>query len=145
MRFTVYYSVLNRCCSRETHYVEPPFRVVRRIPGNTWKTVTDASEGYHLVPLRTSDRYLTTFITHCGRYRYKRAPQGFVGSGDGFNRRFDEILVDMVRKERVVDDVLHYDTDLEEHWWRTIDYLILVGKSGVILNPEHLLIHRHIH
>ena len=42
----------------------------------------------------------------------------------------------MARKERVVDDVLHYDTDLEEHWWRTIEYLILLGKSGVILNPD---------
>ena len=42
----------------------------------------------------------------------------------------------MVRKKRVVDDVLHYDTDLEEHWWRTIDYLILVGRCGIILNPD---------
>ena len=41
----------------------------------------------------------------------------------------------MARKERMVDDVLHYDTDLQEHWWRTIEYLILLGKSGVILNP----------
>ena len=136
MRLTVDFSALNKCCSRETHYVEPPFRVVRRIPGNTWKTVTDMSDGYHLVPLRTSDRHLTTFITPYGRERFKRAPQGFVGSGDGFNRRADEILVDMVRKERVVDDVCHYDTELEEHWWRTIDYLILMGQSGVILNPD---------
>ena len=44
----------------------------------------------------------------------------------------------MVRKERVVDDVLHYDTDLRDHWWRTIEYLILVGKNGVILNPDKL-------
>ena len=97
------------------------------------------SDGYHLVPLSESDRHLTTFITpQDGRWRYKRAPQGFVGSGDGFNRRFDEILIDMVRKERVVDDVLHYDTDLRDHWWRTIEYLILVGKNGVILNPDKL-------
>ena len=136
MRLTVDFTALNKCCSRETHYVEPPFRVVRRIPGNTWKTVTDMSDGYHLVPLRESDRHLTTFITPHGRFRYKRAPQGFVGSGDGFNRRADEILVDMQRKERVVDDVCHHDTDLEEHWWRTIDYLILMGQSGVILNPD---------
>ena len=42
----------------------------------------------------------------------------------------------MARKERVVDDVLQYDTHLEEHWWCTIEYLILLGKSGVILNPD---------
>ena len=44
----------------------------------------------------------------------------------------------MVRKERVVDDVLRYDTDVQDHWWRTIEYLILVGKNGVILNPDKL-------
>ena len=87
--------------------MEPPFRFVRRIPGATWKTVTDASKGYHLVPLKESDRHLTTFITPQGRYRFKRAPQGFIGSKDSFNRPIDEILVDMEHKERVVDDVLH--------------------------------------
>ena len=25
--------------------------------------------------------------------------------------------------------------DLEEHWWRVIDYLILCGKNAIILNP----------
>ena len=30
----------------------------------------------------------------------------------------------------------HYDKDLEEHWWRTIKFLIRVGQSGVIINPD---------
>jgi hypothetical protein len=29
-----------------------------------------------------------------------------------------------------------YDSDLEEHWWRCIDFLTLVGASGIVLNPE---------
>ena len=58
----------------------------------TWKTVTDAWNGYHSVPLRESDRKLTTFITPWGRWRYKRLPQGFVSSQDGYNRRYDAIL-----------------------------------------------------
>ena len=32
--------------------------------------------------------------------------------------------------------MLHYGTDLEEHWWRTIKLLILVGKAGVVFGPE---------
>ena len=40
------------------------------------------------------------------------------------------------RIEREVDDILHHDTDLETHWWRSIDLLTLLGQSGVVLNPD---------
>ena len=129
-------SPLNKYCKRETHNSESPFHVARRVPAHTYKTVTDVWNGYHLVELRESDRHLTTFATPYGLWRYKRAVQGSVSSGDGFNRRFDSILSEFGRKERVVDDTLHYDEDLETHWWRTIELLTLAGKSGIIFNPE---------
>ena len=135
-RRTVDLSPLNRYCKREIYSSESPFRLARRIPQGTWKTVTDAWNGYHSVPLRKCDSHLTTFVTPFGRWRYIRAPQGFLSSGDGYNRRFEAILTDFERKERCVDDTIHYDSDLEAHWWRTIDFLILVGKSGIVLNPD---------
>jgi len=54
-RRTVDLSPLNKHCQRETHNSESPFHLARRIPRNTWKTVTDAWNGYHSVPLRKSD------------------------------------------------------------------------------------------
>ena len=135
-RRTVDLSSLNKFCKRETFAMEPPFHLARRIPKNTWKTVTDAWNGYHSVPLRQSDCHLTTFITPFGRWRYTRAPQGFLSSGDGYNRRFDAILSTFERKERCVDDTIHYDSDLEQHWWRTIDLLTRVGQAGIVMNPD---------
>ena len=76
------------------------------------------------------------FITTFGSFRYTRAPQGFDSSGDGYNRRFSAILSDVDRKERCVDDTVSYDSELECHWWRTIDFLSKVGKAGIILNPK---------
>ena len=35
-----------------------------------------------------------------------------------------------------MDDTALWDTDLEEHWWRIVDYLVLLGNAGIILNPE---------
>ena len=138
LRRMVDISPLNKYCVRETHSSETPFNAVRRVPKKTWKTVSDAWNGYHSVPLRESDRKLTTFITPWGRWRYKRLPQGFVSSQDAYNRRFDAILADFERKERIVDDTIFYDESLEQHWWRTIDFLTTVGKAGVILNPKKL-------
>ena len=135
-RRTVDLSPLNKFCRRETFAMETPFHLARRIPKDTWKTVMDAWNGYHSVPLRQSDRHLTTFITPFGRWRYTRAPQGFLSSGDGYNRRFDAVLSTFERKERCVDDTIHYDSDLEQHWWRTIDLLTRVGRTGIVLNPD---------
>ena len=135
-RRTVDLSPLNKHCKRETFATESPFHMARRIPKETWKTVTDAWNGYHSSPLRESDRHLTTFITPFGRWRYMKAPQGFVSSGDGYNRRFDAVTADFIRKERCVDDTVHYDENLPDHWWRTIDFLTLIGQAGIILNPE---------
>ena len=135
-RRTVDLSPLNKHCARETFSSESPFHLARRVPGESWKTVTDAWNGYHSVPLRDSDRHLTTFITPFGRWRYTRALQGFLSSGDGYNRRFDEIIANFQHKERCIDDTDHWDVELQNHWWRTIDYLILVGRAGVVLNPD---------
>ena len=41
-----------------------------------------------------------------------------------------------MRKERCIDDTIFYDQDLAEHWWRTIKFLTLVGRAGVVLNPD---------
>ena len=82
------------------------------------------------MPLRPEDRHLTTFITPWGRYWYLRNPQSFVGARDSYNRRFDAILEDFRDKERCVDDTVFWDNNLEGHWWRTIEFLETVSKSG---------------
>ena len=111
-------SALNKHCKRETFPTESPFHLARRVPKGTWKTVSDAWNGYHSVPFRQSDRHLTTFITPFGRWRYTREPQGFLSTGD------------FERKEHCVDATIHYDTHLQIHWWITIDFLIRVGQAA---------------
>ena len=142
-RRTVDLSRINKYCSRDLYVTESPFHAARRIPAGAWKTVIDAWNGYHSIPLRESDCHLTTFITPFGLFRYKRAIQGYKSSGDGYNRRLDTILSQFERKERVVDDTVFYDSDLSEHWWRTIDILRTLGLSVVIINPDKLQFARH--
>ena len=138
LRRTVDYRPLNKWVKRDAYATESPFHVVRRIPGQSWKTVTDAWNGYHSIPLPQNSRHLTTFISMEGKFRYTRTPQGANFAGDAYNRRHAAITADFPRKETVVDDTCHYDdiNELEQHWWRTIDYLILCGENGIILTPE---------
>ena len=135
-RRTVDMRPLNTHCVRETQHIVPPYKQARIVPAGTWRTVTDAWNGYHSVPLAEEDRHLTTFITEYGRYRYKVAPQGYLASGDGYNQRYDNIIASIPRKTKCVDAALLWDELLEVHWWRVIDYLTLIGNSGIIINPK---------
>ena len=139
LRLVVDLSPLNKHCQREIHATQSPFELAKGIPPNTWRTVTDAWNGFHTIPLHEDDRHLTTFLSPFGhRYRYRVAPQGYASSGDGFNRRCDEIFSEFERLKRCVDDSLIYDDDdaLAEHWWRTIDFLECCARNGIILNPS---------
>ena len=45
--------------------------------------------------------HLTTFITPSFRYRNKTASQGYIVSGDGYTRRYDEIVAEIQIKLNV--------------------------------------------
>ena len=116
-RLTVDLSPLNKHCEREAYPSESPFHLARSVPPNSIKTVMDAWNGFHSLPIREEDRWLTTFITQWGVYRYRRAPQGFLSSGDAYNKRFDQITKHITRLLRCIDDNLLHDvvTDLAQH------------------------------
>jgi hypothetical protein len=135
-RRTVDYQQLNKATLREVHHTPSPINLVASIPGNTLKTVLDAWNGYHILLLDEDSKYLTTFITEWGAYRYLRGPQGYHGTGDAFTRRFDDITVNEERYVRCIDDGLLYDDDVESAFWHTFNHLTLGAENGIIFNKE---------
>ena len=135
-RRTVDLQPQNKHSVRQTHHVQSPFHLAVSVPQNTKKTVTDAWNGYHSVPIRTEDRHITTFITPWGRYRYKVAPQGFLASGDAYNQRFDAIIADFPNKVKCVDDTCMWAATIEEAFFQTCEWLDLCARNGITLNPK---------
>ena len=133
-RRTVDLQRLNAQCSRETHHCESPFKLACRVTPNTKKTVLDATDGYHAIPLDDDSKPLTTFITEWGRYRYRRLPQGYLAAGDAYTRRYDEIIKDVKDKVKCIDDALLYDCDIESAFFHTWDYLTLCAENGITVN-----------
>ena len=129
-------SHMNKFCTREAHGSKSPFQLARSVPPGSIKTVMDLWNGYHSVPICEEDRHYTTFTTQYGLFRYCRAPQGYLSSGDGFNRRMDDLTAHIQRLERCVDDNLLHDSSYEDHWWRVLDFLELAGNAGMVVNPE---------
>ena len=135
-RRTVDLSPLNKHCKRETFGATPPFQLARQIPAGVWKTVTDAWEGFHSCLIAEEDRNLTAFNTEWGRFRYRSMPQGYISSSDNYNKRFNDVIEEVPRRVRCVDDTAMWDLEMEEHWWRALRFLELVGSHGYVLNPN---------
>ena len=134
-RRTVDLQALNKYGISETHHTQSSFHQARSVPHNKKKTVFDAWNGYHSVPLHPDDRHLTTFITPWGHYRYCVVPQGYVTSGDAYTRRYDNIVVHIPNKTKCVEDTLLWTDTVEESFWQAVNWLDVSGRKGIILNP----------
>ena len=138
-RRTVDLQPLNADATRETHHTQSPFHQARSAPQGTIKYVFEAWNGYHNVPLREEARHLTTFIAPWGRYRYCTAPQGYIASGDGYSRRFDELRAEVSNKTKCIDDTLLWSNSLEESFFQACNWLDICGRNGITLNPENFI------
>ena len=135
-RRTIDLQQLNKATLRETHHTPSPYNIVSITPTNTYKTVLDAWNGYHSLPVAESAKDAFTFITEHGRYRYCRAPQGFHGSGDAYTKRFDDITSEFDRVSRCIDDSLLWNYGIEDAFWHTFDYLKHCSDNGIVFNVD---------
>ena len=62
--------------------------------------------------------------------------QGCSTSGDGYTRRYDEIIAELPNKTKCMDDVLLWADSLEESFFQTFQWLDICGRHGITLNPD---------
>ena len=135
-RRVVDFQPVNAHCPRQTHHTKSPWQIASSIPPGTCKTVLDAWNGYHSVPIHPADRHLTTFITPHGRYRYKTAPQGLLCAGDGYTQRGDEIIGNFPNHLKCVDDSIIWSEDVEKNFFATCSFLDKCSSGGMVFNSS---------
>ena len=119
-RQTVDLQEVNKATMRETHHTPFSHDLVVGIPAKQYKTVLDCWNGYHSLKVTEDSRDAMTFLTEWGQFRYRRAPQGFHASGDGYTRRMDEIVTDVVDYKKCINDTILYKPDQEQIFWHTM-------------------------
>ena len=60
---------------------------------------------------------------------------GYIASGDGYSRRFDEIASHIPDKTKCIDDTSLWADDLTASFHQAVEWLDLCGHNGIILNP----------
>ena len=93
-------------------------------------------DGYYSFPLDDESQPLTTFIMELGCFMYLRMPQGYLASGDAYTRRYDEIIKNVPRKIKIVNDNLLFDKNIEDTFYYTLDYLLHCKKNSIVHNRE---------
>lgn len=71
-----------------------------------------------------------------GTIPLSNSPQGYIASGDGYTRRYDELVADKRDKTKCIYDVSLWADTIEKSFTQTVEWLDLCGKNGSTLNPE---------
>ena len=138
IRMCVDLSKLNRFVLRERYQSPTPAEAVADITASEAKyfTVMDATKGYHQCPLAEDSQELTTFITPFGRFKYLRAPYGLSSIAEHYNRRMAEALEGLSGYRRIVDDIVIYDKDPQQHVQHVKQFLERCRDRKISINRD---------
>ena len=137
VRICVDFTRLNDHVARPFYPTRVPTDAVSAVrPEDRYFSTFDAVQGYWQMELATEDRHLTTFLSHCGRFRFRRSPMGLSSTGDEYCRRGDEAVRDLKDVEKVVDDILVHSPTLEQHLDSVRNLLLRCREHGITLNAK---------
>ena len=127
---------LNQNVLRETHPLPKVDDVLAQLSGATLFSKLDANSGFWQIPLAPSSRHLTTFITPFGRYEFNKLPFGISSAPELFQKRMGKMLAGLDGVVCLIDDVLVFAGDQEEHDARLTAVLRRIQSAGATLNLE---------
>ncbi|KAG9282090.1 hypothetical protein AMEX_G700 [Astyanax mexicanus] len=110
--------------------------IAPKLSGANVFSTLDASSGFWQISLEASSRKLTTFITPVGRFCFKRLPFGITSAPEIFQREMSMLLRGNSGTVAVMDDILIYGKDKQEHDQNLRAVLQTIKESGLKLNRE---------
>ena len=125
---------LNKAIKREHYPMQTIEQVVTRMPNATIFSVLDASSGYWQIKLDQESAKLCTFNSPFGRYMFKRLPFGLSSAQDVFQRVMSQMFEDIEGVEVVVDDILIWGENEQQHDDRLIQVLERARHRDLKLN-----------
>jgi len=99
-------------------------------------TVLNALKGYDQCPLDQESQSWTTFIMPFDRFKYLRAPYGISSISEHYNHRMTEAFVGLSGFCRVVDDIIIYDSNIEDHITHVKQFLQHCADRSISLNID---------
>lgn len=134
VRICVDFTQLSKNVQREKHVLPTVDESLGRLAGAKIFSKLDACSGYYQILLDKKSRKLTTFITPFGRFCFNRLPMGLSSSGEHFQKQMSEILERIDGVCNLMDDILIFGANKEEHDERLEELLQRLKEKGITLN-----------
>ena len=134
VRICVDLKALNENVLRETHPIPKVDDTLAQLTEAAVFSKLDANSGFWQIPLSDQSKLLTTFITPFGRYAFNKLPFGIASAPELFQKRMSKILEGLDGVVCLMDDVLVFGKDRNEHDLRLKQVLERVREAKVTLN-----------
>lgn len=115
IRISVDMRVANQAITRERHPLPTVDDLIHTLNGATVFSKLDLRSGYHQVPLAPESRYITTFATHQGLWRYTRLNFGTNSASEIFQKTIQDQLQGITGTLNISDDVIVFGKTQAEH------------------------------
>ena len=106
---------INTAIERERHPMNTIEDLIVEINGSQVFSKIDLNKGYHQIELALESRYITTFATHDGLFRYKRLCFGVNSAAELFQKAIADMLRDIPGVMNMSDDIIMFSRTHEEH------------------------------
>src|SRR5882762_759472 len=139
-RFCVDFRDINSITKPDSYALPLIDNIISDLGKAKYFTVIDLTKGYHQIPVKQSDRWKTSFVTHRGLFQYKAMPFGSRNAPACFQRAMDKILGQGRHKFCLVyiDDIIIFSETREEHLKHLKFVLNALLKANLHINPKKL-------
>ena len=136
IRFCIDIGDLKKEIQREHYPMMTMEEVVAGMPQAKVFSVLEATSGYWQVKLDEACSKLCTFNTPCGRYRFTRLPFGINYAPEVFQHRMSEFFEDVEGLKAIVDNLLIWGKDDDEHDARLKQVLNTASEVNLKFNAK---------
>ena len=127
---------INTAIERERHPMNTLEELIVDLNGSQYFSKVDLNKGYHQLELDEESRYITTFATHNGLYRYKRLCFGINSAAEIFQKEIADMLRDIPGVKNMSDDIIIFSRTADQHK-QTIDKVLSRMKEcNITANRE---------
>ena len=126
----------NLAIKRTRYPIPTPGDVDVLLNGSCYFSKLDIKQAFHQVELEEDSRYITTFATHKGLYRYKRLNFGTNVASEIFQNLLEEELRDIPGVKNLHDDILVFGKTRSEHDAALDKCLQRLSEAGLKLNKK---------
>ena len=126
----------NEAIRRVRHPIPTVNDISLSLNGAQYFSKLDLSQAYHQLELEEQSRYITTFSTHLGLYRYKRLNYGTNAAAEMFQYTLQTALQGLTGVKNIADDIIIFGSTRSEHDKNLDECLKRLTTKGLRLNQS---------